>query len=141
MKCPSARTIAQKYVRVTVDRTADYEEGVRNPDKDWAAETAAAEENYEKGVQDGMKRKAFGKGVKKCGTARQQEKTITKGIPHWVDGVREAEADMATAMEGVVAVIQATTLPKRYPAGDPRNYDRVKAVGDALRKAKVEGRI
>ena len=88
-----------------------------------------------------MGRKAFGKGVKKCGTARQQSKTILKGIDRWQDGIQKAGPDMETAMGPVVAVLEATKLPERYPTGDPRNYDRVKAVGTALRKAKEDGRI
>ena len=141
MKCPSAATIAQRFVKYAPQRQDRYEDGVRNPAEDWEKETKAAEANYEKGVQGGIARKAFGKGVTKCGTARQQAKTIMKGIPRWVEGISGAEADMATAMGPVVSVIEGTTLPPRYPTGDARNYDRSKAVGMALRKAKEEGRI
>jgi len=141
MIVPDAREIAKRFVKYAPGRLDRYEEGIRTPDKDWEKETSNAESNYETGVTNGIKRKAFGKGVKKCGTARQQARTILKGIIRWPEGIRDAEEDMAKAMEPVVAVLRATTLPPRYPAGDPRNYERSKAVGVSLRKAKEEGRI
>jgi len=141
MKVPSASVIAARFVKFAPMRSDRYEEGVRNPTEDWEEKTAAAEDNYNKGVTAAIARKAFGKGVKKCGTAKQKAKTILKGFTRWIDGIQGAEADMATAMGPVVAVLEATTLPDRYPTGDPRNYDRVKTVGTALRKAKEEGRI
>jgi len=141
MKCPDARTIGQRFVKFAPGRLPRYEEGIRNPDKDWEKETSDSEANYEQGVTNAIKRKAFGKGVKKCGTAKQQERTIEKGLIRWPEGIAGAEDEMTKAMEPVVAVIRATTLPPRYPTGDPRNYKRSEAVGVALRKAKEEGRI
>ncbi|GAI63187.1 unnamed protein product [marine sediment metagenome] len=61
----SAIKIGAKWARVTPERTVDYEEGVRNPLKDWATETKAAESRYEDGVKAAIARKAFGKGVDK----------------------------------------------------------------------------
>ncbi|MBA7581355.1 hypothetical protein ES708_23257 [subsurface metagenome] len=141
MKCPSASTIAARFVKYAPQRQDRYEDGVRNPAENWEDKTVAAEDNYNKGVTAAIARKAFGKGVKKCGTSRQQSRTIVKGIPRWVEGISGAEADMSKAMEPVVAVLEATTLPPRFPTGDERNYERVKTVGKALRKAKEEGRI
>lgn len=141
MNVPDARTIAARFVKYAPGRLPRYEEGVRSPKTDWEKQTVEAEGNYEDGVKAAIARKAFGKGVKKCGTARQQEKTITKGLVRWPEGIAGAEEDMAAAMEPVVSVLRAVTLPKRYPTGDPRNYERSKAVGTALRKAKEEGKI
>jgi len=140
MKTKSAAEIARSFVKYAPGRSDEFEAGVRNPDRDWANETAAAEENYETGVVAAIKRKAFGKGVKKCGTDKQKSQTI-KNIPRWAEGIEGAEENMRVAMEPVVAVLQATTLPKKWPKGDKRNYDRVVAVGTALRKAKEEGKF
>jgi len=140
MYVPSAREIAERFVKFAPQRESRFEEGVRKPGKDWEKETAAAESNYENGVKEAMKRKAFGKGVKRVGTQKQQEKTI-RNLSRWSEGISGAEDDMAKAMENVVAVLQAVVLPERYPKGDPRNYKRVEAVGNALRKAKEDGRI
>jgi len=137
MIVPSAAKIAEKWGRVTPERTIDYEEGVRNPLKDWAAETKAAESRYEEGVKAAISRKAFGKGVERVGTSKQKSKTITKGIPRWPEGVRLAEADMRKGMEPVVKALEGITLPQRYATGDPRNIERVKIIQQTLHKLKT----
>lgn len=133
----SALAIAKKWARVTSMRTEDYEDGVRNPLRDWETNTVEAELRYESGIKSAMARKAFGKGVKRVGTAKQKAKSILKGIPRWAEGVRIAEADMRTGMESVVKVLEGITLPPRYETGDPRNIDRVKAIQQALHKMKT----
>lgn len=137
MQVKSASEIAKKWARVTPERTQDYEDGVRNPLKDWETETVAAEERYEEGVKAGISRKAFGKGVKKAGTSKQKSKSILKGIPRWPEGVRGAESDMQAGMEPVVKVLEGLTLPKRYATGDPRNIKRVEVIQQALHKLKT----
>ncbi len=137
MEVKSAVEIARKWARVTSGRSEDYEAGVRNPTKDWEVETLAAEENYEAGIKLSIQNKSFSKGVKAAGTAKQKSKTITKGILRWPDGVRDAESDMKDGMVPVVEVLRATTLPKRYPTGDPRNIERVKIIQQVLHKLKT----
>ncbi len=137
---PSAQAIASRFVKYAPGRADRYEEGVRNPTEDWEKNTADAEPNYEEGVKKGIQRKAFGKGVHKCGTERQKAQTI-KNLGRWTEGIEGAEAEMAAAMAPVVAVMEGITLTKKYPKGDPRNYERNKIIGTTLRKAKEEGRI
>lgn len=137
MEVKEAAAIAKKWVRVTSERTEDYEEGVRNPARDWEKETLDAENRYEEGIKKSILRKAFSKGVKKVGTAKQQAKTILKGIARWPEGVRGAEDDMRSGMEPVVSVLKALKLPERYPTGDPRNIRRVEAIQQALHKLKT----
>jgi hypothetical protein len=133
----SAAEIAKKWARVTPERSLDYEEGVKNPSKDWEKETLDAEGRYEEGIKASIVRKAFSKGVKKVGTAKQKAKTILKGIVRWPEGVRGAEDDMRSGMEPVVKVLEALTLPPRYATGDARNIERVKAIQQALHKLKT----
>lgn len=137
MIMPSAAKIAAKWARVTPERTQDYEEGVRNPSKDWETETADSEGRYEAGIKLAMLRKAFGKGVRAVGTAKQKAASILKGIPRWPEGVRGAEADMRSGMEPVVSTLEALKLPERFPTGDPRNIKRVEAIQQALHKMKT----
>lgn len=133
----TAKWIAAKWARVTAERTVDYEEGVKNPSKDWEKETLESEGRYETGIKDSITRKAFSKGVKKAGTAKQKSKTILKGIARWPEGVRGAEDDMEKGMEPVIKVLEALTLPPRYATGDSRNIERVKAIQQALHKMKT----
>ena len=137
MKTKTAAETAAKWGRVTPDRTQDYEDGVRNPQKDWEAETVAAEGNYEEGIRKSITNKSFSKGVKRTGTAGQQKATIEKGLTRWPEGVRLAEDTMAAAMEPVIKTLQSIKLPPRFPKGDPRNLKRVEAVTSALHKMKT----
>lgn len=137
MIVPSAARIAAKWRRVTEERTVDYEEGVKNPQRDWETETSNAEERYNAGIKSAILRGAFKKGVLRVGTAKQKAKTILKGILRWPEGVRGAETDMRVGMEPVVKVLEGLTLPKRYETGDPRNIDRVKVIQQALHKMKT----
>jgi len=138
MLMPSAKIIAERFVKYAPGRSDRYEEGVRNPGKNWEKETLDAETNYETGVKAAIGRKAFGKGVKKCGTAKQQAKTILN-LSRWGEGISNAGPEMESSMEKVVTVMSAIKLPQAYPKGDVRNYKRVEAIGTALRKAKEEG--
>ena len=137
MKMPSAREIAQKFVRVTSTRSEDYEQGVKNPDADWEDETAGAEDRFEAGIRDAIAGKRFGKGVRKCGTANQIKKTIEKGVPIWPERIVGAEDAMAEGMEEVVKTLEGVTLPPKYAKGDPRNIERVKVGNVALHKMKT----
>jgi len=137
MEVRSASAIAKKWARVTPERTQDYEEGVKNPRRDWATETLAAESRYEDGIKSAISRKAFGKGVSRVGTAKQKSKTILKGFARWPEGVRVAQSDMEAGMKPVVDVLKNLTLPPRYATGDPRNIERVKVIQQALHKMKT----
>lgn len=140
MIVPSAVEIAKRFVKYAPVREDRFEEGVKNPKRDWAKSTLAAEGNYEESIRKSITRKAFGKGVTKCGTAKQQAKTIAN-LPRWREGIEGAETEMAEKMAPVVAVLESIKLPVAYPKGDPRNLDRVKVITQGLRKAKEEGRI
>ena len=137
MKCPSAAEIARRYVKYAPGRFERFQDGIRNPSKEWEKETKDAEPNYEEGVKKAIARKAFGKGVDACGTAGQQKATIEKGLVRWPEGIRIGEPKMKAGMEDVVKTLEATTLPPKYPKGDPRNIERVRAVAVALHKMKT----
>ena len=136
-KIMDTAAIAEKYGRVTPQRSADFEAGVKAPMEDWAGKTRAAESNFELGVQTAIGNKSFGKGVEKAGTAKWQRKTVEVGVGRWPTGVRAGQADYQSGFEPFQKVIQATTLTPRYPKGDPRNIDRVSTMAKALHDAKV----
>lgn len=112
----------------------DYAAGISDPKDDWKTETFEAEGRYEDGVKAAIAKKRFGKGVTKAGTEKWQTKTIAKKA-RWGEGVRVAVEDYATGMEAVIKAIEACVLPPRYPAGDPRNIERVKKINAEVSKA------
>ena len=136
-KIRSASDIADKWKRVTPGRTEDYRLGVENPKKDWADETKKAESTYKEAITKSLAEGRFGKGVDAAGTEKWKDGAILKGIPRWGQGVEFGIENYEKGFAPYRDVIERTTLPKRYPKGDPRNYERVKAIGSALHKEKV----
>ena len=137
-KIKSAAEIAEKYGRVTPMRAADFEAGVKAPLENWEEKTRAAESNYEQGVTASIGNKSFGKGVTAAGNAKWQRKTIEVGVGRWGTGVRAGQPDYQKSFEPFRGVIETTTLPPRYPKGDPRNIDRVNSMAKALHDAKIK---
>ena len=135
----SADAVAAKWARVTPERTQDYEDGVRNPVKDWGTQTVASEETYKAGVTAAIGRGAFGKGVRKAGTGKWQKGAIEKGTSRFGPGVQAAKPEYQTAIADVLSTINSVTLPPRYPKGDARNYARSQAIGNALHKKAIGG--
>lgn len=133
----SAADIAAKFATVTPGRSADYEQGVLNPKKDWETETKAAEGRYAEGVQAAIGRKSFGKGVSKAGTSKWQEGASGKGVGRWREGVSVAGPAYEEGFGPFRDVIAGVTPPERRAAGDPRNIDRVTAYTVPLHKKKT----
>lgn len=129
--------ITDSWERRSAASVQDYELGIRNPRKDWATETAAAEANYNKGVQAGISRKAFGKGVKDAGTQKWQENAIEKGTARWSQGISASKQAYIDGFTPYANVIKNTKLPPRGPKGDPGNINRVAVMSKALHDEKV----
>lgn len=130
---------ASKWARVTPQRTEDYQQGVQNPKSSWQSATLAAAGNQAAGVQQAIADKRFEKGVQKAGDQTWQTGALTKGVSRFGEGVQVSQDKYATAFAPFAQVIESTTLPPRYPKGDPRNVARVSAISVALRNKKVKG--
>jgi hypothetical protein len=130
--------IASKFAEVTPGRSQQYEDGVKNPKRDWAQTTAAAEDTYKTAVTQAASKGRFGQGVKKAGTAKWQKGAVEKGVSRFGVGVSMAKDAYAEGFGPYHQVIASTTLPPRFPRRDPRNLQRVAAIATALGKAKEQ---
>lgn len=130
--------ISAKWSRVTQQSTQSYTEGVQNPARDWATNAAAAEKNFETGVQASITRKAFGKGVKRAGTKKWQDAAIDKGASRFASGVALAETAYQNGFAPFRTVIANLSLPPRGPKGDPANINRVALISKALHDEKIK---
>ena len=139
MEIKSMSEIRDKWTRVTPGRREDYVLGIKNPKRDWEAETVAAEENWGQGVEAARSLGLFGKGVKKAGTEKWQKKALSVGPGRFAEGVYIAGPDYEKGFAPYREVIAATDLGPRFPRRDPRNLDRVKRVVDALVAQKLKG--
>ena len=132
----SVSKIAEKWSRVTPQRSADYEDGVKNPTRDWAKNTADANAAYKAGVTEAVAKDRFVKGVQKVGTAKWQTKAATVGPARFSQGVTVAAPDFEKGFAPFRDAIEKTVLPPRFAKGDPRNIDRVRVIASALSAAK-----
>jgi len=130
--------IAKKWARVTPQRRPDYEFGVNNPRRDWAEAAAAADGTWKEAITAAAAAGRFGKGVKKAGTAKWKDRAIKKGPSRFAEGVIIGMPDYQKGFAPFAEAIKATSLPERFPKGDPRNIGRVSVIADALHKKRLE---
>jgi len=135
IKVPSADKVADKWSNRVSVAGPDYEAGVSDPSVDWAGPAKAAESTYKEAVVQAANEGRYGKGVSAAGNDKWRNNAIAKGPSRWTDGVSKAKGDYSAGMNTVLNAISSVTLPPRYPAGDERNYERVKAVGRAVHNA------
>ena len=133
----STAEIAEKFIAVTPGRAAEYARGVRDPNVDWESAAKAAEDNYNKGVQAAIVRKAFGSGVTRAGNTAWREGAAGKGVDRWPAGVAASKAKYEAGFAPFREVLAGLTLPARGPAGSPGNIARVAAVAEALHQRKL----
>lgn len=132
----SATDIAKKWAEVTPGRAAQYEQGVRNPVRDYAANAAAANDAWKAGVQQAAQRDGFKRGVQRAGTARWQERAAKLGPARYGPGVQVAQPDYEAGFAPYREAIAAVALPPRGPRRAPQNLQRVNAIVQAISARK-----
>jgi len=133
----SLASIREKWTRVTPMRAEDYRIGIQNPKRDWADATEGQADTWKAGVTEAANKGLFAKGVRKAGTKKWQEKALQKGPGRFSEGVMVAGGDYEKGFAPYRDTIEATTLPPKYPKGDPRNIQRVAVIAAALRAKKL----
>lgn len=127
---------ASRFASITSQRSTEYGEGVTNPRVDWEQATAAAEENFKSAVTQAAQRGAFGKGVRKAGTAKWQKAAKEKGASRFASGVAGAAQAYQEGVAPYHQALSSLTLPPRYPRRDPRNLQRVAVIAAKLGQVK-----
>lgn len=130
--------ISKKWIDNAQGAQGAYTDGVENPKKDWAKNTAAANDAYKQGIQKAIADDRFKKGVTKAGTEKWQRNTILKGPGRWAQGISQAGDAFETGFKPYADVIARTELPKRGAKGDPANINRVAVMAKALHDEKVK---
>lgn len=135
----SSSEIANKWARVTPQRTTDYRNGVQRPRRSWSESAAASNETYVQAVTQAAQEGRFASGVRAAGEQKWQQAATTKGPNRFAEGVQLGESAFTAGFEPYRQVIEQTVLPPRFPRGDPRNIDRVQKLASAL-NAKRRGK-
>lgn len=129
--------VAEKWARVTPQRTQDYQQGIQAPRTPWAAASVAAGGRYQQAVTEAASAGRYGKGVNAAGDQRWQSKSLAKGPSRFAEGVALSGPDYQEAVRPYLDTIAATQLPPRGPKGSPQNLQRVAVIAQALRKKKT----
>lgn len=137
--------VCNRWKKNTSQAGKDYEDGIRNPKRSWGKNTCEAQNCYKAGVDAGHARGAFKKGVKKKGIKGWLIPTLLKGPTRFAQGVSTAGGTYASGYIKYHKIIKRTSLPGRYPRGDPRNINRCSTLCTALGQAKagkaITGRV
>lgn len=129
--------ITAKWKTVTPERAPYYEEGIKSPSRDWASEAAKGQAAYESAMRDPAVLKQREVKIKAVGTEKWSRKAIAVGPSRFREGVPAAADDYTKGFSVYHGVIGALALPEKGARGDPKNYARVKAIGDALHKKRM----
>jgi hypothetical protein len=127
--------IVDKWNRRAAVAGPDYEAGVKNPRRAWDAAAKGANDAWKTGTQSAIAADRFSKGVTAAGNDKWQSKSIDKGVTRFPQGVQVSGPDYEAGFGPIAAKIASTTLPQRYPKGDPRNIERVRVMAAANRAA------
>jgi len=103
----------------------------------WSANTIAGIPNFQAAVADAHVPTRIRTNVSGRGSQRYPAKIQSVGGGRFAGGVQAAGPDYASGFGPYLQVIQSVNLPGKGPRGDPRNYLRVQAVGDALHTARL----
>lgn len=133
----SVQASSEKWARRAGQSSQDYANGVKAPRRSWAESTASASEAQHAGAQAAIANNSFEKGVRNAGDAKWSRKATTVGASRFGPGVAAAKGDYEQGFAPYAQVIQGVQLPPRGAKGDPRNFERVQAIGNALHEAKV----
>jgi len=129
--------IVDKWNRRVSIAGPEYEDGLRNPKADWETSTLAAVATWETAIREAIAAGTYAAGVRDAGTRKWQDRALSLGLQRWGPGVAVALPDYRSGFAPFHAQLERMTLPPRFARGDTRNYERVKAIGMALRKIKL----
>lgn len=133
---------SDKWVRRASVAQPDYVDGVKNPRTSWSESAIAAHDSYKAGVQAAINKGSYVAGIKSAGDEAWAAGAEKKGADRYAQGVALAKDNWQVGYEPYAKVIADVKLPPRGPKGSPQNYQRVQAVGQALRahKEKMKGK-
>ena len=138
VKVKDVTASAQKFVQRAQAAGPAYSAGVANAGGTWAQNTKAAAPTYALGVQEAITNGRYAAGVNQQAQNKYQTRASGVGAQRYPQGVGAAQDSWAAGTTPYLNTIAALNLPARQPKGSPANYQRVQAVGDALRAKKMQ---
>ena len=137
VRIKSTSEIADKWSSVTPGRAQFYKSGVEASGVQWEENTADASDAYASGVTQAIAEDRFSRGVRAAGNEKWRRKSSEVGAGRFGPGVQAAKSDYEKGFAPYRETISAIELPSRGARGDPQNYQRVSAIGDALHRQRI----
>ena len=103
-----------------------------------AENAIAARDAWEAGIMDAIARGARERGLAEVGTEGWRRRTLAVGVSRWPQGAKASVDEYQKAVAPFFEVLKGLTLPPRGPKGSPENYERVRVVGEALHRKRIE---
>lgn len=133
----TASVSAGKYVERAGAASQDYVEGAQNTTKDQAAAAIAAKSIYQSQLTASFARNSYELGLQRSGKSGWAKGVKEKGANRYGEGVAAGAGKYATNSGKFDGARGAADSLPRGPKGSEANFARAKAVGLALRKAKI----
>jgi hypothetical protein len=137
LKVKAAADAAQKFVTNAQSAAPAYAKGVANAGPTWAANTAASADTWQQGVTQAAANGRYAAGVNQTSQNKYQTRASGVGSQRYPQGVAGSAQAYQTGVAPYLTTLSNLTLPPRQPKGSPANYQRVQAVGQALRAQKL----
>lgn len=104
----SAQEAAEKWARRAGQASQDYVQGVERVRQAPGAAAAAKQDKFQAGIQDAITSGRWARRVAAVSLSDWQQATVTKGSARYAGGVQASEQKMATAMQRVIANVDAS---------------------------------
>lgn len=127
---------AEKFQRRASQAGQDFEDGVSGvSDSDQAQATLDARENWTQGVQDAISEGRFESGVQDSSKS-WQEQTLEVGATRFTQGASAAGDTWRSEFQEYADTLESLSLQPRGPRGSEANFQRSRAVGEALNQQR-----
>lgn len=133
----TAAQSGEKYVTRAGAASQDYVTGARDTTKDQSAAAIAAKGIYASQIQASIARGSYEKGLQKSGKAGWLKGVEEKGGDRYAGGVASGVGKYVTESGRYDGARNAASSMPRGAKGSEINFNRSKAVGQALNKLKV----
>jgi hypothetical protein len=135
----SAELATNNWKTVTPGRSSYWKDRTVEAASRAIANAIAAIPNWRIGVSSGSAEQLLRAGLNRAGAGKIQRRVEKVGQSRFSEGVNAAEDDYRGRITSVLSTIAGANDPGRGARGDPRNYQRVQAIGDALHRARLAG--
>lgn len=126
---------SDKYRRRASVAGPDYEKGVHNPKRPYAAAAIAGEANFGTAMTQVIANKSRAAGIQKAGDAKWLEGAVEKGVIRFGPGVALGSKYYEQNLGPIQAKVALTVLPPRGPTGSESNFTVPALVARAFRVA------